>query len=174
MSRPKIGLALGSGAARGWAHIGIVDALLEADIVPEIVCGTSIGALVGAAYVTGKLDALRERVEAFGRRDVVALVDVRFSGGGLIEGKRIGAFLHANQKTLHKLGIGVSEFGEKTFLVDALPPYFPTANLAQTFRDIIDELRQTGEEIHSRRLLEIGKKIKKLSHVFLVHDDVVG
>ena len=93
MSRLKIGLALGSGAARGWAHIGIVDALLEADIVPEIVCGTSIGALVGAAYVTGKLDALRERVEAFGRRDVVTLVDVRFSGGGLIEGKRIGAFL---------------------------------------------------------------------------------
>jgi NTE family protein len=93
MSRPKVGLALGSGAARGWAHIGIVGALLDADIVPQIVCGTSIGALVGAAYVTDKLEALRERVEAFGRRDVVALVDVRFSGGGLIEGRRIGAFL---------------------------------------------------------------------------------
>ena len=93
MSRPKVGLALGSGAARGWAHIGIVEALLEAGIVPEIVCGTSIGALVGAAYVTGQLEALRARVEAFNRRDIVALVDVRFSGGGLIEGRRLGAFL---------------------------------------------------------------------------------
>ena len=93
MSRPKIGLALGSGAARGWAHVGIVEALLEAGIVPDIVCGTSIGALVGAAYVTDKLEALRARVETFNRRDIVALVDVRFSGGGLIEGRRISALL---------------------------------------------------------------------------------
>ncbi|HEY0281022.1 MAG TPA: patatin-like phospholipase RssA [Rhizomicrobium sp.] len=107
MPRRKIGLALGSGAARGWSHIGVVEALLEAGIVPEVVCGTSIGALVGAAYVTDKLAALRTRVETFGRRDMVAMVDVRFSGGGLIEGRRIGAFLRdlgisAPIESLHK------------------------------------------------------------------------
>jgi DNA mismatch repair protein MutL len=67
---------------------------------------------------------------------------------------RDAAFLHANLKTLHKLGIGVSEFGERTFLVDALPPYFKLENIQQTFRNIVDELRQTGEQVHARRLGE--------------------
>jgi NTE family protein len=60
MARPRIGLALGSGAARGWSHIGVIDALVDAGIEPDIVCGCSIGALVGAAYVSGKLQALQE------------------------------------------------------------------------------------------------------------------
>jgi NTE family protein len=59
MSAPRIGLALGSGSARGWSHIGVIDALAEAGIEPDIVCGTSIGSLVGAAYVAGKLADLR-------------------------------------------------------------------------------------------------------------------
>src|SRR5512137_2061564 len=57
-ARPRIGLALGSGSARGWAHIGVIDALAEAGIEPDIVCGTSIGALVGAAYVAGRAAAM--------------------------------------------------------------------------------------------------------------------
>ena len=87
---------------------------------------------------------------------------------------RDAAFLHANQKTLHKLGIGVSEFGEKTFLVDALPPYFPTANLAQTFRNIIDELRQTGEEVHARRLGEDKIATTVCRHAVKAHDLLRG
>jgi DNA mismatch repair protein MutL len=83
---------------------------------------------------------------------------------------RDAEFLHANQKTLHKLGIGVSEFGEKTFLIDALPPYFPTANLAQTFRDIVDELRQTGEQIHARRLGEDKIATTVCRHAVKAHD----
>ncbi len=58
--KPKIGLALGGGSARGWAHIGVIRTLAEAGIVPDIVCGTSIGALVGAAYVDGDLDRLEQ------------------------------------------------------------------------------------------------------------------
>ena len=54
----KIGLALGSGSARGWSHIGIIEALAELDIHPEIVCGTSIGSIVGAAYAAGNLGRL--------------------------------------------------------------------------------------------------------------------
>jgi len=87
---------------------------------------------------------------------------------------RDAAFLHANQKTLHKLGIGVNEFGERTFLVDALPPYFATANLAQTFRDIIDELRQMGEEVHARRLSEDRIATTVCRHAVKAHDPLRG
>jgi NTE family protein len=91
--RPKIGLALGSGGARGWTQIGVIEALTSFGIVPDIVCGTSIGALVGAAFVTGKLAALKTKVESFGRRDVAAMFDLHLSSGGLIEGRRIESFL---------------------------------------------------------------------------------
>jgi DNA mismatch repair protein MutL len=67
---------------------------------------------------------------------------------------RDAVFLRSNLAMLHKLGIGLNEFGEKTFFVDALPPYFPLSNLPQVFRNILDELRQTGEQIHARRLSE--------------------
>jgi len=93
MTRRRIGLALGSGSARGWAHIGAIDALTEAGIDPEIVCGTSIGALVGAAYVAGRLADLRRWAEAATWREIIALIDVRFSGGGLIDGKEVVEFL---------------------------------------------------------------------------------
>jgi NTE family protein len=94
MARPKFGLALGSGAARGGAHIGVIEALLEMGIVPDIVCGTSMGALVGAAYVANRLTQLRAKVESFGWREMVSLLDVRLSTGGLIEGAHVEAFLH--------------------------------------------------------------------------------
>jgi DNA mismatch repair protein MutL len=87
---------------------------------------------------------------------------------------RDAAFLQANEKTLHKLGIGVSEFGERTFLIDALPPYFPTANLAQTFRDIVDELRQTGEQVHARRLGEDKIATTVCRHAVKAHDPLRG
>ncbi|MDD3447836.1 MAG: patatin-like phospholipase RssA [Gammaproteobacteria bacterium] len=85
---PRVGLALGSGSARGWAHIGIIEALEEAGIRPEVVCGASIGALVGAAYASGNLPWLREWVETLSWWDVVRLMDVRLNGG-FIEGERL-------------------------------------------------------------------------------------
>ncbi len=94
MAHPKIGLALGSGSARGLSHIGVLDALLEAGIEPDVVCGTSIGALVGAAYVAGQLPALRDWAESATWRQVVRLMDVRLSRGGLIDGKQIVGLLH--------------------------------------------------------------------------------
>ncbi|HUJ09658.1 MAG TPA: DNA mismatch repair endonuclease MutL [Verrucomicrobiae bacterium] len=87
---------------------------------------------------------------------------------------RDAAFLQANEKVLQKLGIGVNEFGERTFLIDALPPYFPTANLAQTFRDIVDELRQTGEQIHARRLGEDKIATTVCRHAVKAHDPLRG
>ncbi|OBS10892.1 patatin-like phospholipase RssA [Acidihalobacter prosperus] len=88
MKRPRIGLALGSGSARGWAHIGIIRALKARGIEPDVVTGTSIGALVGAAYVTGMLDPFGEWVERLTWREMVSLLDVRFNGG-LIDGARL-------------------------------------------------------------------------------------
>lgn len=94
MTRSSIGLALGSGSARGWAHIGVIEALAEANIHPDIVCGSSIGALVGAAHVIGELETLREWVGTIGWQDIVRLMDFKLSAGGLIEGRRLMEFFH--------------------------------------------------------------------------------
>jgi NTE family protein len=99
MTRPRIGLALGSGSARGWAHIGVIDALIEAGIAPDVVCGASMGALVGAAHVAGKLAELRQWAETATWRKVARLTDFRLTGGGLISGRQVVAFLQG-------LGIG--------------------------------------------------------------------
>ena len=93
MTRPRIGLALGSGAARGWSHIGVIEALAEAGIEPDIVCGCSIGAVVGAAYVAGELPALKDFAQSLTWREIARMLDVRLSGGGLIGGQEIVAFL---------------------------------------------------------------------------------
>jgi NTE family protein len=90
---PRIGLALGSGSARGWSHIGVIEALADAGIEADIVCGTSMGSLVGAAYIAGHLTELREWAEKVTWREIVELMDVRLSGGGLISGKQVVEFL---------------------------------------------------------------------------------
>lgn len=91
MGRPRIGIALGSGSARGWAHIGVLRALQAAGIEPDLVCGTSIGAFVGAAYASGDLDGLEGWVQGLTRRDVLGFFDVSLSGG-LIKGEKLLAF----------------------------------------------------------------------------------
>lgn len=93
MASPRIGLALGSGSARGWAHIGVIDALAEAGIEPDIVCGTSIGSLVGAAYVGGRLENLRRWAEKATWREIVTLMDIRLSGGGVVDGNEVVKWL---------------------------------------------------------------------------------
>jgi NTE family protein len=85
---PRVGLVLGGGAARGWAHIGAIRALEEAGIKPDVVCGTSIGALVGAVYANGDLDWLEEWVGKLTWQTVVRLLDLRFSGG-LLGGRKV-------------------------------------------------------------------------------------
>ncbi len=87
----KIGLALGSGAARGWAHVGVIRTLEQAGIRPDLVCGTSIGALVGAAYAAGTLDSFEEWLGKLGITDMISLVDVRMNGG-MIKGEKLMEF----------------------------------------------------------------------------------
>jgi NTE family protein len=88
---PRIGLALGGGSARGWAHIGVIRTLEHAGIEPAVVCGTSIGALVGAAYVAGELDRLETWVRSLRLQTVVGFLDVSLNGG-LIKGEKLIAF----------------------------------------------------------------------------------
>ena len=87
--RPPIGLALGGGVARGWAHIGALRALLEADIEPDIVAGTSIGSVVGAAYLAGRLDSLERWARSLDRRKVLQYMDLSWGGSGLMKGTRL-------------------------------------------------------------------------------------
>ena len=86
---PRIALALGGGAARGWAHIGVLRALDEAGIKVSMVAGTSIGALVGGCYLAGKLDELEEFAPSLTMRRIVALLDLAIGGSGLFGGMRL-------------------------------------------------------------------------------------
>jgi NTE family protein len=94
MARPTIGIALGGGAARGWAHIGVLRTLMEAGFEPDIVAGTSIGAVAGACYVTDRLDALQDFASSLTRRRVFGFLDFNFGGSGLLTGQRLSARLH--------------------------------------------------------------------------------
>jgi len=89
MAKTKIGLALGGGAARGWAHIGVVKALVEAGIKPDIIVGTSIGAVVGACHCAGHLESLEDFARQLTRRRVFGYLDFNFAGTGLINGQRL-------------------------------------------------------------------------------------
>ncbi len=101
MAYGKIGLALGGGAARGWAHIGVLRALTQAGIVPDIVAGTSIGAVVGGCFAAGRLDELEGFARDLTRRKVFGYLDFNLSGSGLITGQRLVARLDGHLKDTH-------------------------------------------------------------------------
>jgi NTE family protein len=86
--KPKIGLALGSGAARGWAHLGVLDVLEERGVQPEVVVGTSIGAVVGAAFAVGQLADFNDWVDKMDRREVAGYFDLSLRGG-FIQARRV-------------------------------------------------------------------------------------
>ncbi len=98
MFRPRLGLALGGGVARGWAHIGVMHALARAGIEPDIICGTSIGAVVGACHLVGKLDDLEKWAIELNTLKLVSYLDFRVRKPGLIGGERLAKQLH------HSLG----------------------------------------------------------------------
>jgi len=89
LGRPLIGLVLGSGAARGFAHIGVVRALIDHGITPDIIVGTSVGALIGGCYASNQLDELESWARSLTLRRIVGYLDVRIGGSGLIAGSRL-------------------------------------------------------------------------------------
>ncbi|AUD59989.1 hypothetical protein AYJ58_10990 [Shewanella sp. Pdp11] len=92
---PSVGIALGSGAAKGWAHIGVLNGLAAMGIKPDKVAGCSVGALVGAAYAHDNLPELEEWVRSFSSWDVLGLMDIRWRKGGLIGGDKVFDVLQA-------------------------------------------------------------------------------
>lgn len=91
---PKtVGLALGSGGAKGWAHIGVLRALEAAGIKIDYVAGTSIGAVVGAFYAIGELDALEEFIYPLDWKKIVSLLDLVFPRQGLLDGDKVYSLL---------------------------------------------------------------------------------
>jgi NTE family protein len=91
---PKIGLALGSGASRGWSHIGIIKALLREGIEPDIVCGTSVGAMIGGSYLAGNLVDLEDWVLSSTRTDVLKFFNVKLTKSGFVDSERLSRFLY--------------------------------------------------------------------------------
>src|SRR6476620_2117802 len=137
MARPVIGIALGGGAARGWAHIGVLKTLMDAGLEPDIVAGTSIGAVAGACYVTGRLQALEDFAAALTPRRIFGFLDVNFAGSGLITGQRLSTRLehHLQEFTIERLerkfvavatelGTGHEVWLNKGSLVNALKASF--------------------------------------------------
>ncbi len=89
---PRIGLALGGGASRGWAHIGVINALSELDIHPEIVCGCSIGAIVGASYVSGNLESLENWVCSLTKVGLARFFELNLSLNGFVDTEKLHEF----------------------------------------------------------------------------------
>jgi NTE family protein len=87
--RPRIGLALGSGAARGWSHIGVLQELEARKVPVDVIAGASMGAVVGGCYAAGRLAALEEFARSLTKRRVFSLMDVSFSGSGMLTGGKL-------------------------------------------------------------------------------------
>ena len=137
MTRPLIGIALGGGAARGWAHIGVLKSLIAAGLEPDIVAGTSMGAVAGACFITGRLNALEEFACGLTRRRMFGFLDFNFAGSGLITGQRLSARLEHHLQQFHierldrkfvavatELGTGHEVWLNKGSLVNALKASF--------------------------------------------------
>lgn len=93
-SNKKVGLVLGGGGARGWAHVGVLRALEEHDVPIHCVAGTSIGALIGAIYIVGALDKLEEFADKIDTQTLMSLLDISFPGLGIVDGHKVKKFLY--------------------------------------------------------------------------------
>lgn len=91
LAKPRIGLALGGGVARGWAHIGVLQRLEELGVKPDIVCGTSVGALAGGFWLAGQLPALEDWARSLTKRRMLSYFDLMLNGSGLMGGARLKA-----------------------------------------------------------------------------------
>ena len=90
----NIGLALGSGSSRGWSHIGVIGALADHGIVPDIVCGTSIGSLVGASYVSNNIEKLEEWARSLTKLDTARFFEINSSLNGFVSKAKMHHFLN--------------------------------------------------------------------------------
>jgi NTE family protein len=135
--RPQIGLALGSGGARGWAHVGILRALEAAGVMPDVVAGTSIGALIAGVHLAGYLPTLEAWARKLTRPRLLAYLDPRMSGGGLIGGRRMLAFMVRHLGDLKVEDLPVPFVAVTTDLLTGHEVWLQEGRLAETLRTAI-------------------------------------
>ncbi len=153
----KIGIALGSGSARGWAHIGVLHALKELGIEPDIVAGCSIGAFVGAAYANDQLDVLEEWSKTLTWKEIIGFFDLSLSKGGLIQGDKLFKFIREKAgdpdiETLsRKFGAVATELntGREVWLRDG--PLFESVRASIAFPGLI-----APSYLHNKWLIDGG------------------
>ena len=136
-TEPRIGLALGSGAARGWAHIGVLRALAKAGIKPQIIAGTSMGALVGGVQLAGHLDTLAEWALSLNRKRIFSYIDLKLSGGGLLGGQKLVELMteHLGDQKIEDLPVSFTAV--VTDLVDGHEMWLRRGSLVETIRAAI-------------------------------------
>ncbi len=145
---PSIGIALGGGVARGWAHIGAVQRLEELGVKPDVICGTSVGALVGGFWLSGNLPALEEWTRALNKRRMLSYFDIMLNGSGLMGGKRLQKTMRgylqdtriedlpqkfvaitAEMSTGHETWLTEGDLSDAIEAAYALPGVFPPRNV---------------------------------------------
>ncbi len=107
-ARKTVGLVLGSGASRGWAHIGIIEALVEAEIPIDFIAGCSVGAYIGALYASDSIESLKKFLLRMDGKKIFSYFDVVFPRSGLLNGSRRVQELfsmHTNVSTFEELNI---------------------------------------------------------------------
>ncbi|MCX5852916.1 MAG: patatin-like phospholipase RssA [Deltaproteobacteria bacterium] len=134
MKKKQIGIALGSGSARGWAHIGVLRALNEMGIYPDIVCGCSAGALIGGAYAAGYLDELEVWSRTVTRKNVISFFDLSLMSGGVIAGDRMMAFFREQIGDVEIESLPLSFAAVATDLATGREVWLRTGRLAEAVR----------------------------------------
>jgi NTE family protein len=159
MTKPAktVSLVLGSGGARGLAHIGVIEWLLENGYEIRSISGASMGALVGGIYATGKLDVYKNWVMALDKADVVRLLDLSFGWGGLFKGERVMEKLRdlIGDKQIEDLPIAYTAVA--TDVEQSKEVWLSNGSLFDAIRaSIAVPLVFTPYELHGKKLLDGG------------------
>jgi NTE family protein len=159
--KKKVGLALSSGAARGWAHIGVLGVLEKEDVPIDMIAGTSAGALIGALYAGGK-DAgqLKKLAMEIDRKKAVSLTDPALPKTGFFEGKKI--------KDWMRLIIGKVEFR------DLRMPFACVATDIQTGKEVVIERGSVVEGVRASASMPVLLSIAKWQGKYLVDGGLVN
>lgn len=132
--RPKIGLALGSGVARGWAHIGVLRALERYGFKPDVVAGTSVGALIGGTYLAGRIDPLEAWVRGLNKVKIASYLDFRVRGGGMIGGRYLVEAMRQHLGNMRIEDLPVPYIAVATDLVTGHEVWLRSGNLVEAMR----------------------------------------
>jgi NTE family protein len=133
-TRPRIGLALGSGVARGWAHLGVIRALSRAGIEPDVIVGTSIGAVVGGVHLAGKSEALEAWARSLTRLRMISYMDFRVRNGGMIGGRHLVEALRQNIGDIKIEELGIPFVAVATDLVTGHEVWLREGDLVDAMR----------------------------------------